>query len=139
MIECLSCTYHSIALLFKQTVSNSRSALFELERHGIDAISKASGLGSVFEHVAEVGLAIGAVHLIAHHSIAFIGRFLHIGSNEGVVTWPSSSAIKLGFRIEKLGPTAHAGVNTILFIRKQVSAKGALGAMLPCYAILLRG
>src|SRR6056297_3411781 len=71
---------------FPVRVSRRRSAVaaLQVDAGGVDAVALAGGLGAVGEDVAEVGAAVLAAHLGAHHAEAAVFDVLDLVGVEGV-------------------------------------------------------
>lgn len=86
-----------------------------------------------------MGVATGAVHLIAHHAVARIGRFLHVISHVVEIAGPTRAAVKFGAAVKQFSSAANTHVDAIGLRVPICTAESALGAMLPRYSILFLG
>src|SRR5271169_2564125 len=59
-------------------------ALDEQQRCRVHAVAQAGRLGAVVEDVAEVGVALGALDLVAGHAQAAVGVLLHVLLRDGL-------------------------------------------------------
>src|SRR5262245_9121359 len=89
----------------------------ELQRCRVDAVAQPRGLGTVVEHVPEVGVADGADHFGPVHEKSVVV----LGSNvcridRLPIAGPAAAGIELVRGAEELRPAAHAAVNPVSMV-----------------------
>src|SRR4029077_13814890 len=103
-----------------------------------DAVAKASRLGPVVEHVAQVSLARGAAHLGARHEEAPVGVLVHGGALDGLPeARPPGAGVELRLRLEERRASPCALVDALLLRGVVLAGEGALRAVLPQHPVLL--
>src|SRR5947208_17074253 len=84
----------------------------ELEGGGVDTVPQARRPGAIFEHMPQVGTALGTLHLGPPHEQAAVLLFPHILLlDRRPETWPTRSGVVLCPRREERLPTAYAAVD----------------------------
>ena len=100
----------------------------EIQRSRIHAIAQASRGGAVFEDMAEVGAAIGAVHLGAGAPEAFVHFGAHsAGSLRIEKRGPAGAAVVFGFGVKQRLVATNAGVDAVSLVVGVFAGEGALG------------
>src|SRR6476659_8582862 len=66
----------------------------ELHRHAVDAVAQAGRRRPVREDVAEMATAAAAMHLVAHHAVARVGRLFDRPRLGIVETRPAGAALE---------------------------------------------
>lgn len=111
----------------------------EPEGGGVDAVPQACRLGPVFEHVPQVGTAVGALDLGSTHeqaSIPFLPHALLIGGRPEAR--PARPGVVLCPRGKELVPADDAKINTGLVMIPVCSGEGALGPIVDADLVLQR-
>src|SRR5450432_338302 len=114
-------------------------ASVRLEVHGdaIDAIAQMRRRRPVVEHMTEMTAATAAMHFIAHHAVAVVGRFLDRSRLRVVEAWPPGAALKLLFRREQRLATSSTGKRAVALFKIERATAGCFGAMRAHDVVLL--
>src|SRR5436190_8037220 len=88
--------------------------LVKLERAGVDAVAQAGRLGTIFEDVAEVAAAAGALQLGA--AAIGIGRGLDVVVDERPEARPARAGIELRVGVEKLQVARGAAIDSLFVV-----------------------
>ena len=99
----------------------------EVQRGRIHAVAQARVGGPVGKHVAQVGAALGADGLGAHHAVAGVGDFLDGAGHRLREARPAAAGVELGGGIEQLGAAADAVVAAVVPHRLVFAGEGPLG------------
>ena len=111
----------------------------ELEGGGVDTVPQARRPGAIFEHMPQVGTALGTLHLGAPHEQAAVLLFPHILLlDRRPETRPTRSGVVLCPRREERLPTDHAGVDTGLVVVPVFSGERSLGSFVDTDIVLQR-
>src|SRR5437667_2270821 len=111
----------------------------ELEGGGVDTVPQARRPGAIFEHMPQVGTALGTLHLGAPHEQAAVLLFPHILLlDRRPETWPNRSGVVLCPRREERLPTDLAGVDAGLVVLPVFSGERSLGSFVDTDLVLQR-
>lgn len=76
----------------------------KIQRGTVYAVSKTRFGGSVVKYVAQMSTALLAEDFGAHHAVAVVNAFNHVGIfTLGIKTWPSTVCVKLSVTYEEFG------------------------------------
>src|SRR5688572_15602793 len=110
------------------------------QRSRVDAVAQAGGLRSIVEHVAEVGVAVGAGDLGAHHAMRQVTVLVDaFASQRQPETGPAAARVELLRRLEQVRAAADAVVGPPLRMRRILTREGAFRALLLRDVVLKRG
>lgn len=119
--------------------STAVAAINEIERRGIDAITKTRGRRSVRKNMPQVTVALGATNFRAHHPVtAILDFFDGILPNRSKVAGPTRSRIEFRLGIEERRGTTNACVLTIRLVIPEFTRKCPFGATTTRHLVLLR-
>src|ERR1700686_3339645 len=134
------CNCTSEALSFGPS-RNDGGGLFRLQfqRGRIDAVAQAGRAGAIFEHVAEMTVALRAQHLGADHAVGHVALLVDValGCRLGE-TWPAAAGIELGVGFEQRLAAAGAGIGAGPVLVLVFAGKRALGRLFAQYRVLRR-
>jgi hypothetical protein len=103
----------------------------ELQRSRVHAVAQASGLRSIREDMAQVGIALAAERFGAHHPQAGIGFLSYIlFGDRRPKARPAGTGIKLGVGAEKRVAAAHTAVDAWIVQLVILAGEGHLGTLL---------
>ncbi len=106
---------------------------FEGQGDGVDAVAQRGRIGAVVEDMAEVGVAVRAPDLGAHHTVAVVGAFHDTVAREGgEEARPAAVRVELGVRAEQLVATADTAIDTGLAMLDELAAERWLRPSLAC-------
>src|SRR5712691_2358419 len=103
------CPTVTITRSFQNLSIRRTSVRFEVHRHPVDAIAQMRRRRAVLEDVTEMAAAAAAMHLVAHHAVAGVGRFFDRPGFRVVEARPAGAALEFLFRREQRLAAAGAG------------------------------
>src|SRR2546422_143712 len=117
---------------------NRCSSVTELEGGGVDAVPQARRLRAVFEHMAQVGPAVGALDLGPPHEQAAIFLLLHVlFLDRRPETRPAGSGVEFRERGEEFLPADDAHVDPGLVVVPVFSRERPFGPFVDANVVLL--
>src|SRR5215472_11127216 len=112
--------------------------LHELQRGRVHAVTQAGRAWAVVEDVAEMGVTLGALHLVAYHAQADVAAGLDVLFGDRLPeAGPAGAGIKFRRRAEKGIVAADAAEQTLRVQVPILAGESALGAGVPRDIILL--
>jgi hypothetical protein len=111
----------------------------ELDRQAVDAIAHSGVSGSVWKYVTQMPPAFFAKDFGSDHAVAGVaGFFYRCLARRAIKAGPPTAGIKLGVRLKKGLSAASATIRAFSLGIPVLTGKGALGAFLAQYVVLLR-
>lgn len=113
---------------------------FKIQRRTVYTVPQARFGGAIVKHVPQMATALLAEDFGAHHAVAVVHAFNHVGIFAlSVKTWPSTMGVKLSVTYEEFGSATGTGVVSRFEVLVVDATTWIFGALLAKNAELLRG